>query len=69
MMGDDTEDMLWNVVELPQFEERSIGDSKPMQAPVKRQSCWHCLKVFIEGTGVDFEHLEITTKVTRNVII
>jgi hypothetical protein len=64
MMDDGSqEDQLWNVVALPQFEERGIGDSKPMPKPVKRASCWHCLRFYAEETGVEFKHPDITTKV------
>jgi hypothetical protein len=65
MMDDGSqEDQLWNVVALPQFEERGIGDSKPMPKPVKRASCWHCLRFYAEETGVEFKHPDITTKVS-----
>ena len=40
-----------------------------MAGPVKRQSCWHCLKLYIDGTGVDFEHPDITTKVSINLLM
>ena len=33
----------WNVVELPQFTEKDIGDSLPK---VKKESCWQCFKMF-----------------------
>lgn len=48
--GEDT----WNVVELPQFEEKSI-DGMISKPTTKYSSCWHCYRMFPAPQSVNMQ--------------